>query len=420
MYELKPRPESLILESYQLLQLSKIVAPPSITLRTRRAQERKKMELNPYDITQEDFICIVYYLEPYKIKVKIYRIDKPTGWTQDLNLCIENSEIIHIGSSIDNLWVKEYQIKTLVHPKSYSVTKIPKIIIQTGYWQKDNIQAWNTTQSFLDYNPDFLYLFYDNLDCISFFQTWCPDDLKYYLKLRPGAFRADFFRYAFLYQNGGCYFDHKMICRLPINEFIQGDKELVLCADWNYDVSLDTIENLYNAVIMVTPKHPLLENVLEKCRKNIQDSLYLDGAFSVTGPTLFKRCFDQVYPNNTAPIEFKHLAYLPWTNHKNMIVVHRTSNKVFLNKSYFVSNAKSGEYHQMYSDRTIYYPWVVILKDYLFYSMHVLIFDDSNFSIKNPNTEDTSVEIVDLIQQKIEIREIKSLEIIPLDVHKDK
>ena len=140
------------------------------------------MELNPYDVTEEDFICIVYYVEPYKIKVKIYRIDKPTGWTQDLNLCIENSEIIHIGSSIDNLLVKEYQIKTLVHLKSYSSIKIPKIIIQTGYWQKDNIQAWNTTQSFLDYNPDFLYLFYDNLDCISFFQKWCPDDLKYYLK----------------------------------------------------------------------------------------------------------------------------------------------------------------------------------------------------------------------------------------------
>ena len=61
-----------------------------------------------------------------------------------------------------------------------------------------------------------------------------------------------------------------------------------------------------------------------------------------------------------------------------------------------------------------------ISKDYLFYSMHVLIFDDSNFSIKNPNTENTSVEIVDVIQQKIETREIKSLEIIPLDAHKDK
>ena len=393
-YKLEPRNVYLIQENYYLLQAPKVIKPTP-QLRTNRAREKKKMAENPYDKTEKDFICIVYYLDSYKVKVKIYRIDQPIGWTQNLKLQIGENEILDIGSSLDNLLEKEFLTKNPVHPNIPIETKIPKIIIQTGYFSK---QVDKTIQSFLDFNPDFLYLFYDNLDCILFFKKYFPNDLEYYLRLRPGAFRADFFRYAFLYKFGGCYFDHKLICRAPIDLFIKNEN-CVLCADWDYNLSLDTFKDLYNAVIMIESGHPLLEKVLEMCRKNIKEQVYLDGAFSVTGPALFKKCFDYISASSVSHIKFKHLAFIPWTNHKNMIVVHRESNKIFLNKSYFVPNPKSGEYHELYAKRKIYYPWVLILEHLIMYSDQIL--ELNQLQLFNPHHENALLEIVDLEKKVI-------------------
>lgn len=343
---------TLIAEPYKLIQESKPIVQKVNKCRTRKAQSQNKFDYNPFDITAEDFICLVYFVTNQKIRAKIYRLDKiASGWNQSLQLVIADSEIINIGSSPTNLFEREYELQITVSPFVRINSPIPKLIVQTGYsWDENNI----TVQSFFDFNPHYKYLFFSDDDCLQFFQEYYPDNVKDYLSLVPSAYKADLFRYAFLLKYGGCYFDHKLICRMPIDKFLTCNQEIVLCADWNYDTNLDSIQDLYNAVIMVIPNHPLLKEAFEQSIYNIRNRLYLDGAFSVTGPRLLKKCLTKLYKNDSSIIEFKHLAFQPWSNHKNMMVMHRKTQEIFLNKSILVHNPKSGEYHALYAERKIY------------------------------------------------------------------
>lgn len=342
----------LIAESYHLVQESKPMVKKVKQCRTSKARYLNQFDHNPFDVTAEDFICLVYFLTTQRIRIKIRRLDKIiSGWNQTLQVVIADSETIHVGPNPTNLFEQEYELQITVSPFVPIQSPIPKVIVQTGHsWDESNV----TVQSFFDYNPHYKYLFYSDEDCLQLFQQHYPDNVKDYLSIVPSAYKADLFRYAFLLKYGGCYFDYKLICRMPIDHFLTDHQEIILCADWNYDTNLESIQDLYNAVIMVTPNHPLLKLAFEQSIYNIRNRLYLDGAFSVTGPRLLKRCFTQLYKDDTSLIEFKHLAFRPWSNHKNMMVMHRKTREIFLNKSMFVYNPKCGEYHVLYSAKKIY------------------------------------------------------------------
>jgi mannosyltransferase OCH1-like enzyme len=302
-------------------------------------------------------------------------MDEDGGWTQFLKLRLEESgEVLEIGPSTEgkNMIEVEKETETVVTPrpirKDDAKTSIPRVIMQTGYLIKDNIRAMNTTRSFLFANPGYRYVFFENAECLAFMRKHFPENVEDYLRLRPGAFRADLFRYCFLFIHGGCYFDHKLICRMSIDNVLRDNDELVLCGDWDYIYDPDSLGDLYNAVIMVRPQHPLMRNAIDQCIFNIRHRLYLDGAFSITGPTLLKRCYASLFykgrlrkiiPPEDVVVRFKHFAYHPWTSYRNMVVIDRAKNKVFVQKSCgIVVNPRSGEYHNMYRDKKVYNEYV--------------------------------------------------------------
>lgn len=359
---------SCIQESWTLLQLPRQISEGEkmMTMRLNQSRIRRVQKymcpVNPYDTTQDDFLCFVYWIQDHRMLIRIIRMDEEGGWTQPLRLRLDESgEILDIGASPDaNSLDLVRETKTLITPRPLRHQgSIPRLIIQTGYLCKDKVRAWNTTQSFLCANPGYQYLFFENSDCLAFMHKHFPENVEDYLRLRPGAFRADLFRYCFLYIKGGCYFDHKLICRMPIDDILRDDDELVLCADWDYVYDPNSIGDLYNAVLMVRPGHPLMKAALEECIHNIRNRLYLDGAFSITGPTMLKRCFTRLFPQNNTAIRLKHLAYHPWTLYRNMVVVDRTSDKVFVQKSCgIVVNHHSGEYHDMYKNKQVFNEYV--------------------------------------------------------------
>ena len=86
-----PRDHPLIAESFELIQLLKDpTADPSLPPSRSRLSRFHRMDfiINPNDTTVDDFICAVYWLEDYKIRVKIYRLDSENGWVQSLKLKI--------------------------------------------------------------------------------------------------------------------------------------------------------------------------------------------------------------------------------------------------------------------------------------------------------------------------------------------
>ena len=46
------------------------------------------------------------------------------------------------------------------------------------------------------------------------------DFMKAYNKIKPGAGKADLFRYLIMYDNGGTYFDIDTSCKVPLRDYI--------------------------------------------------------------------------------------------------------------------------------------------------------------------------------------------------------
>lgn len=345
----KPKEIYLIKEKYTLIQHEKI---EKINYRTKKARIHLN---NPFHLYKNEFNCIIYYKDDEHVQVKITRLDEISGWNEELQIQFEETkEIINIGANDTYLFEKEFELKnTRVNRYEDSKKKIPKIIIQTGYkLYRDENRAWLTNQSFIDWNPGYKYIFYDDDDCINFYRKHMPENLIYYQKLRPKAYRADFFRYCFLYIFGGCYFDHKMICRKSIDSLI-GNEELYLCSDWEYNFEGDhCVNRLYNAMIMTIPGHLFFKNLIDKCIYNIKNELYLDSVFAITGPTLMGEVYKEMGLSKEN-IKFKHIVYEPWI-FQNMLIIHE-SNQLFLNKTInFIPNPHTSEYHNMWFSKTVY------------------------------------------------------------------
>ena len=74
-----------------------------------------------------------------------------------------------------------------------------------------------TVESLKENNPEFKHYLFDDNMCRDFIEKNFDESILYtFDKLKPGAYKADLFRYCVLYLNGGVYLDIKYKC---INEF---------------------------------------------------------------------------------------------------------------------------------------------------------------------------------------------------------
>ena len=185
---------------------------------------------NKYEITSNylEFNVVIYFLEKNNCKIIIRKIDNPTGWNFNLlikifNSSLDNFEIISCGSSIKNSKIINIDTNIDLICQEEIIQKIPKLIFQTTVSKNiTNILHLNSIYSFIDFNPDYEYILMDDNDCRLFLKEHFDNDLLIaYDLLIAGSFKADLFRYCYLYKNGGCYFDCKQILRVPLRELIR-------------------------------------------------------------------------------------------------------------------------------------------------------------------------------------------------------
>ena len=169
---------------------------------------------------------------------------------------------------------------------------IPKCIVQTSCSALTNYKMFSACMSLVDQNPDFEYIFMDDHDIDLFVKENFPDNVyNIFQAVLPGAYKADLFRYMYLYKKGGFYFDCKMIAKVPISHMIDPKDKLVLCKDRPFQA-------LYNAVLFAAPESPLLAAAIaESVRRlsNFMDAqdkksenmcLCKYGVYGFTGPKL--------------------------------------------------------------------------------------------------------------------------------------
>ena len=309
-----------------------------------------------------DLHVVAYKLDKYKIKIIIRRLDEISGWDENLKFILYDNEItsnikefITIGPSKNNY---KYIIKStkieLFSEKEYH-QEIPKIIIQTGYNNKfKNILHFNSIISFIELNPEYTYIYYDDIEARKFMRENFNEELNYsYDILVPGAFKADLLRYCLLYIYGGCYFDCKQILRIPIKKFLKSNQTFLLCND--------IIDNaLLNAVIFSIKNLNFLDKTIKDCTFNIMNKLG-KSALDITGPIFFYKSIKKfitkdnlLLQNNRPPNNFSDFSSDYYNNNITLI----SDNTIVINrfyKGYYTNYIDNNHYGKLFVNNEIYY-----------------------------------------------------------------
>lgn len=137
---------------------------------------------------------------------------------------------------------------------------IPYKIYQThkSYDLSDNLKK--LIKLTIDTNQNFEYVFMDNDECLKFIEENFDDEfVTMYKSLPLDIMRADVWRVAVIYINGGVYCDTDVLFEKPI-DLLTKDEEMVIFTEEGGGIS--------NFFFASKPKHPSLKSVLDLFVKN--------------------------------------------------------------------------------------------------------------------------------------------------------
>jgi mannosyltransferase OCH1-like enzyme len=164
---------------------------------------------------------------------------------------------------------------------------IPKVIYQT--WETKQIpdKIKQKIEEMLKINPNYSYELFDDSDRFYFLkENYGNQVVSAYEKLNIGAAKADLWRYAMLYKNGGVYLD--------IDSEIISNLDFLISKN---DIAIISREGNPNKFVqwclMFDKNHPILEKTLKKCVFNILNKT-TENIYKLTGPDLFSDCIREV------------------------------------------------------------------------------------------------------------------------------
>ena len=251
-------------------------------------------ELIKNDIIFDDYFFVIYYLDIYKCKIIVRRLDS-YQLNYDFSIKIYdidniNFEIINFNNyhQSSNDIIIEYETNIKLEKITYKETKIPKVIIQTGISNIINLSQYNAALTFIELNPEYTFVYLDENDRIDFLVKHFDEYiLNAYYNLIPGAYKADLFRYCYMYIYGGCYFDNKMVNRIPLRDIIDKDIEMIFC--------YEDKKSYINGLLISIEKNNIFKKCIDECLYNINNKLYCKSPWDVTGPRLLFRYIDNNY-----------------------------------------------------------------------------------------------------------------------------
>ena len=348
-----------------------------------------------YQKLKDDFILNIYYINENKVYMILRKINNMEGWNINISVQIfdihnyKNIEEICIGTSKKNYKkINIYSKKIKFEKMEIKNLKIPKIIFQTNksHYFENNL-AYNSILSFIEFNPDYSYQFFDDIESREFIKKHFNEKyLKYYDILYPGAFKADFFRYCYLYINGGFYFDNKSILLVSLNTIINENDELILCQDHHK-------LGYYNAVMMSIPKHKIFMKLLDAIIYKIENfkSIYnpyqninyskLDNILSLTGPNLLCEIFNAMNLDYNKHILMKHDILGNYQNYKNLVVTFKKN--LFLYKNYHQFNIHNPNHYSKLWIKHLLFNKIYNNNDYVFFVKPLYNVEDYSYYFIN-------------------------------------
>ena len=164
--------------------------------------------------------------------------------------------------------------------------KIPRRIIQTNFNRTVPPKMHALMQRLVAMNPTYEYLYFSDAEAEIFTRDHCGARvLAAYLRLRPGAFRADIWRYCVLSVLGGVYLDADFDVAVPLDDILEPDDEWMSAED-------NGLDWIYNAFMASTPGHRITKALLSESVARIEDrDQSIGNPLSITGPYMASGVF---------------------------------------------------------------------------------------------------------------------------------
>jgi mannosyltransferase OCH1-like enzyme len=177
---------------------------------------------------------------------------------------------------------------------------IPLKIYQT--WHTKNLPKHmnDTVELLKNTNPEFEHFLFDDNDCRNFIKNNFNEKVLHtFNKLKPGAYKADLWRYCVLYINGGVYLDIKFKC-------VNGFKLIALTEKERFptDVRIGAYptehnKGVYNGFMMSLPRNKKLLNAIQQIVLNVSLKYYGKSPLDITGPIMLGKLFPYEYKKNS-------------------------------------------------------------------------------------------------------------------------
>jgi len=221
---------------------------------------------------------------------------------------------------------------------------IPPNLFQTWHTKSLPPLMANSVAKLRQINPRFNYFLFDDNDCREFIKdNFSLDVLNAFDTLKPGAYKADLWRYCILYKKGGVYLDIKY---QPVSGFklvnLLEKEHWVLDADGN---------GIYNAVMVCKAGNNILMNAINQIVDHVKNRYYGGGVLDVTGPGLLSRYFSS---SDKKAFDMKHFFY----NSLNNRFVELNGYIVLKSYNGYIEEAKKTQKTQYYgvlwNNRNIY------------------------------------------------------------------
>ena len=214
----------------------------------------------------------------YSIKSVLYDIEDPL------------SNNVPTGSFNDPFFRKSIkkQLELFHNPD-----KIPRVVYKTGPLEYKNLSK-NIKELFRDTllnNPELSIDYFDDTRCILFLKRYFPESiLETYFKLKPGAYKADFFRFCILYIQGGVYSDLSQNFRVPIEHLVDFEKDTLVLVD-DIVVPPHTQPGIQINFMASRPRNPLFLSAIQKTVENVSHQFYGYTPLDPTGPYMFSKIY---------------------------------------------------------------------------------------------------------------------------------
>jgi hypothetical protein len=239
----------------------------------------------------------------------------------------------------------------------YNPEKISKIIYKTGPLEYNALSKniKDLFQSTLKNNPELSIDYFDNTRCIWFLRRYFPGSiLDTYLKIKPGAYRADLFRFCVIYIQGGIYSDLSQKFHIPIKDIVDYENDSLVLVE---DIVLPphTLPGIQINFMASRPRNPLFLSAIQRIVENVSRNFYGSTSLDPTGPYMFSK----IYHTSNIPARMDLVqihretgSYVVFKNNTKLIVYDNksTGHDENIKKTY------ENSYDTLWKQRNIYQP----------------------------------------------------------------